>query len=169
MQFQDLHHVKAEIPDYLHAVCKGVIKFFIELWTKTKNHKNPWYLNKQKRAIFDLHIKKIKPPHEITRTPSPLTRLPDWKALEYRAFALYYFCILEDLLPKIFFDHFSWLSYGLQVLLQDEVSVEKVKEVEFLFSNFVRETETLYGVKHIHFNLHLLTHLSQSVLHWGCL
>ena len=38
-----------------------------------------------------------------------------------------------------------------------------------MFSNFVRESETLYAVEHIRFNLHLLTHLPQSVLDWGCL
>jgi hypothetical protein len=57
MNFKDLDHVKAEIPDYLHAVCQGTIKFFIELWTKTKYHKQPWYLNKNKRAIFDMRMK----------------------------------------------------------------------------------------------------------------
>ena len=78
--------------------------------------------------------------------------------------------LIEDLLPKIYFDHFCMFSYGLQVLLQDEVSVEKVREVEYLFSNFVRESETLYlyALELIRFNLHLLTHLSQSVLDWGC-
>jgi hypothetical protein len=49
-------------------------------------------------------------------------------------------------------------------LLQDEVSVEKFREMEYFFLNFVQESEALYAVEHIRFNLHLLTHLSQSVL-----
>jgi len=80
INFKDLDHVKAEIPEYLHAVCQGFIKFFIELWTKTKYHstvQQPWYLNKNKRAIFDMRMKNIKPPHEITRTLSYLASLSD--------------------------------------------------------------------------------------------
>jgi hypothetical protein len=169
MNFKYLDHVKAEIHDYLHAVCQGIIKFFIELWTQTKYHKQKLYLNNNKRFFFYMRIKNFKPPHEINRTPSSLAILSYWKESEYRAFALYYFCVLEGLLPKIYFDHFCMFSYGFQVLLQDEVSVEKVREVEYLFSNFVRESETLYALEHIRFNLHLLTQLSQSVLDWGCL
>jgi hypothetical protein len=94
-----------------------------------------------------------------------LVTLGDWKASEYRAFALFFFSALEDLLPKQFYDHFLCLFYGLQVLLQ-EVSIERVKEVEFIFQYFVREAELLYGRKRIRYNFHLLTHLVQSALNW---
>jgi hypothetical protein len=109
----------------------------------------------------------MRPPYEVTRTSALASNLGDWKASEYGAFALYYFSALEDLLPKQFYDHFLCLVYGLQVLLQEEVAVERVKEVEFIFQYFVREAEVLYGRKRIRYNFHLLTHLVQSALNWG--
>lgn len=90
---------------------------------------------------------QMKPPYEITRTSSPLSDISQWKASNFRAFALYYFTALEDLLPKVYFDHFLCLIYGIQVLLQEEVTVNLVLDVDFLLQHFVREAEVLYEKK----------------------
>ncbi|XP_045025131.1 uncharacterized protein LOC123469848 [Daphnia magna] len=160
-------YVTAQVPDYLHSVCQGAIKCLLEFWTDSKYHTELWHLNKHKLAIIDARLSQMRPPYEVTRTSALVSNLGDWKASEYRAFALYYFSALEDLLPKQFYDHFLCLVYGLQVLLQEEVAVERVKEVEFIFQYFVREAEVLYGRKRIRYNFHLLTHLVQSALNWG--
>ena len=86
-----------------------------------------------------------------------------------RAFALYYFPALEGLLPQDFYHHFLYLVYGLQVLLQENVSLNLVEEIDLVFRHFVKQADVLYGEKHMRFNMHLLTHLSQSVINWGCL
>jgi hypothetical protein len=41
--------------------------------------------------------------------------------------------------------------------------------VGVLLEDFVKEFELLYGQQHVTYNIHLLTHLSKSVLDWGCL
>ena len=53
------------------------------------------------------------------------------------------------------------------MLLQEEVPIERVKEVEFFFQFFVREAKLLHGRKRIRYNFHLITHLVQSALNWG--
>ena len=55
----------------------------------------------------------------------------------YRTFGLFYFVILEDILPKKYFDNFSKLIYAIFVLLQEQVNVEDVKKVDVLLKNFV--------------------------------
>lgn len=160
-------YVKAQVPDYLHSVCQGVIKCLLGFWTESKYWNEPWYLDKDKRCILDARLSQMKPPYEVTRTPNSVSDLSIWKASEFRTFALYYFSALEDLLPKQYYDHFLCLVYGIQVLLQEEVLVERVKEVEFLFQHFVREAEVLYGTKRIRYNFHLVTHLVQGALNWG--
>ena len=122
-----------------------------------------------KKKILDARLKQMKPPYEITRTSSPLSDIGQWKASNFRAFALYYFTALEDLLPKVYFDHFLCLIYGIQVLLQEEVTVNLVQEVDFLFQHFVREAEVLYGHQNMRFNFHLITHLARATLNWGCI
>lgn len=111
----------------------------------------------------------MKPPYEITWTSSPLSDIVQWKASNFRAFALYYFTALEDLLPKVYFDHFLCLIYGIQVLLQEEGTVNLVQDVDFLFQHFVREAEVLYGHQNMRFNFHLITHLARVTLNWGCI
>jgi len=92
-----------------------------------------------------------------------------WKASEFRAFALYYFPTLLGLLPDIYYNHFLSLSYGLQVLLQEEVDVNMVKDTKVLFQDFVKQFEKLYRRENVRFNVHLFTHLCDSALDWGCL
>ena len=135
------------------------------LWPNILNNLGTW----MKKKILDARLKQMKPPYEITRTSSPLSDIGQWKASNFRAFALYYFTALEDLLPKVYFDHFLCLIYGIQVLLQEEVTVNLVQEVDFLFQHFVREAEVLYGHQNMRFNFHLITHLARATLNWGCI
>lgn len=169
MAISHFDYVKAQVPDYLHSVCQGVIKLFIGLWTDSKNSTEPWYLDDQKRSLLNQRLLEMRPPYEVTRTSRPIEDIAKWKASEFRAFALYYFPALEGLLPKDFYQHFLYLVYGLQVLLQENVSLKLVKETDLVFRHFVKQAAVLYGEKHMRFNMHLLTHLSQSVVNWGCL
>jgi len=162
-------YVQAQVPDYLHCVCHGGIKFLVALWTETKYFKEPWYLDDRKTKILNARLKQMKPPYEITRTSSPLSDIGQWHASYFRAFALYYFTALEDLLPKVYFDYFLCLIYGMQVLLQEEVKVNLVQDVDILLQHFVREAEILYEQQNMRFNFHLITHLVRATLHWGCI
>lgn len=99
MAISHFDYVKAQVPDYLHSVCQGVIKLLIGLWTNSKNSKDPWYLNEQKRSLLNERIREMRPPYEVTRTSRPIDDIALWKASELRAFALYYFPALEGLLP----------------------------------------------------------------------
>ena len=92
-----------------------------------------------------------------------------WKASEFRTFVLYYFPLLGSLLSEPFFSHFSKLSYALSILLQESVSTRCVIDAGVVLEDFVKEVKFLYGQEHVTYNIHLLTHLSKSVLDWGCL
>ena len=73
-------------------------------------------------------------------------------------------------MPEPYFSHFAHLSYALSVLLQESVPIDCVKDVGVLLEDFVKKVELFYGEKYVKFNIHLLiTHLSKSVLDWGCL
>ena len=122
--------------------------------------------------MINKRLSELQPPYEITRTHSlsaGITKLSVWKASMFRSFFLYYFPILEDLLPPVFFEHCCQLSYGMNLLLRERVSVDDVKKVDILFRNFVREFELLYMEEEVRVNVHFVTHLAQAVLDWGCL
>lgn len=163
----DFDHIQAYIPEYMHSVCQGVIKLMIQLWTLPKYSKKPWSISK-KMKIINSRIRNCTPSFEITRSFDSM-ELTNWKASMFRSFGLFFFVILEDQLPSIYFDHFLNFSYGLFILLQEKVSVDQVKKVEPLFRQFVIDMENLYGEENIKINVHFLTHLPSCVLNWGCL
>ena len=169
LELTDFDFIRGTVPDYLHSVCHGAIRFFLHLWIDSSNHKEPWYLAKNKRDILDARLSQMKPPYDITRTSHSLSEIKLWKASEFRSFALFYFPALADLLPSVYYKHFGILVYVLQVLLQEKVPLSLVKDSQILVLRFIRETEVLYGLHHVRFNIHLLSHLVQSVIDWGCI
>ena len=161
-------YIRAFVPEYMHSVCQGVCKQFVQLWTLPTHSKQPWSLTK-KMNVINARIRNCTPSYEVTRTFDSMSDLANWKASMFRNFALFFYVILEDQLPAVYFDHFLDLSYGLFILLQEKVSVENVKNVEILFRRFVINMEALYGEENIKINIHFLTHLPECVLNWGCL
>jgi len=119
--------------------------------------------------VIKARLSKTKPPYEITRTPGQFDDLSNWKASEFRAFLLYYFTILKDILLLDYFLHFSRLSYASFILMQGEIPRVHVENAGKILQQFVIDMESLYGIEHITSNFHLLTHLAESVLKWGCL
>lgn len=160
--------MKAFVPEYMHACCQGVFKLLIRLWTLQKFSNKPWSIRK-KLQVLNSRLSRTKPAYEITRVMGALDDLSNWKASMFRAFVLFFVDVLEDILPKEYFDHFVNLSYGMFVLLQENVSISDVEKIEVLFRRFVVDFEKLYGAEHVGINVHFLTHLPQSVLDWGCL
>lgn len=169
-RIEGFNYIQALVPEYLHSCCEGAFKLMISLWTQPKFRKKDWFIG-NRDAVINKRLFEIHPPYELTRTHSSETinKLAKWKASMFRSFFLYYFPILEDLLPGIYFQHLGQLVYGLALLLSDQVAVEDVKKVDILLRNFVREFELLYGEEDLRINIHFLTHLPQSVLDWGCL
>lgn len=168
---QGFDYIRAQVPEYLHSVCEGVFKLMLNLWTLPKFRKKDWFIG-DKSLIIDKRLNEIQPSYEITRThtaPVSVMKLSTWKASMFRSFFLYYFPILEGLLPTLYFQHLSQLVYGINVLLRERVSVTDVKNVETLFRSFVKDFELLYGEEDLRINVHFMTHLPQAVLDWDAL
>ena len=156
----------------MHSMCIGVIKMYVLLWiTNSKENKGKqWYIGDQLQ-IINSRLRNVLPPLEITRTPSEdyLQKTAFWKAHEFKAFCLYYFTVLDGILPEPYFSHFALLSHGLYILLQEEVDLSSVQEIAPVLDYFVAESEVIYGRSYTTYNLHLTTHLSKSSLDWGSL
>jgi hypothetical protein len=166
----DFDFIRALVPEYLHSCCEGVFKLMINIWMAPKFRQCDWFIG-NKAPIINKRLAEIEPPHEVTRTHSQesISKVSTWKASMHRSFFLYYFTILEDLLPSAYFEHYCQLVYGMSLLLRDRVAVKDVDKVDVLFRNFVKEFELLYGEEDMRINVHFLTHLPQAVLDWGCL
>lgn len=125
----------------MHCVCLGVVRYFMLLWFSKIKTKQPWQIRGKMLEILNKRLANTKPPYDITRTSRSVDTIHFWKASEFTTFVLYYFPLLEGILPDPFFSHFSNLSYALSVLLQERVPTQNVIDVGYLLDNFVREVE----------------------------
>lgn len=156
-------------PEYMHCVLLGVVKLFLSNWIDPKNCKKPWYLG-TKSQILDNRLSEILPPCEITRTPQSVSNISQWKASEFKHFLIHYSMpCLKDLLPLTFYKHWSLLVYVINVFDSEKIESEAFEKAKRAINKFVKNTEVLYGMELMKFNVHLLLHIPNSVKDFGAL
>jgi len=144
----------------------GVCRQFITIWTDSSNHGKPFY-RKSTKAV-DTILANIKPPNEIRRLPRSLEDRKFWKASEFRNFLLFYSPVaLADVLPRKYFLHWMLLVNAINLLLGESITEESVEQSRDCLIKFVVQIEELYGIEHISYNVHQLTHLADAVTKWG--
>lgn len=117
---------------------------------------------------IDEYLKYIKQSIDVSRTPRPFSDRQHWKAHEWVIWALFYSLpILSKFFPKKYVDHWSLLIDGISILIKTSILKSEIYYAEQCLLKFVQGVEQLYGIEHLSFNIHLLTHLAQSVLNHG--
>lgn len=155
------------VPEYMHSVLLGVVRQFLFLWFDSTSHSKPYYLGR-KISDIDNTLLEIKPPSTIKRLPRSLTYRKYWKASEWRNFLLFYSpIVLKPYFPREFFRHWCLLVFAIFHLMLTPVYSNDLLLAERALNKFVARISDLYGVQHISFNVHLLTHLVPSVRRWG--
>lgn len=150
----------------MHNIALGITKKTLRLWIGSPNA--PYYLNKTKLAILNQRIKAIKPTSEIPRKPRTLKDVSNFTANELMAYLLYYAPVcLSGILPQKYLKHFRVLSNCIHYLLRENISVEKLDEIESDLDQFVEDFELLYGGVNCTLNIHLVKHIVHSVRNFG--
>ncbi|CAD6220037.1 GSCOCG00011542001-RA-CDS, partial [Cotesia congregata] len=160
--------IKNLTPDWMHCVALGVCRQFLKLWIDSSYHEREFYLGNHISATDKLLL-SFKPSMDVSRTPRTMSKdRLHLKAHELVIWLLMYSLpILKLCLPNKFVTHWSLLVEGISILLKTSITEVDVYCAQRNLFQFVKETEELYGKEHISFNLHLLTHLPESVLDWG--
>lgn len=88
-----------------------------------------------------------------------------WKAHEWVIWLLFYSLpIMKELFPGKYVRHWSLLVDGITIFLKTSITASEVYYAQRCLFTFVKDIESLYGIEHVSFNVHLLSHLAQSVL-----
>ena len=152
--------------DFMHCVCLGVTRQFVNLWMDSRQHENRFYIGRSEQEInARLHL--IEVPGEMSRAPRSIGDRNHWKASEWRAFIFYSLVILRGILPLTYLKHFFLFVYGVYSLLGDCITEDAINSAEASLTKFVIEVEELYGLTYCTFNVHQLIHLAQSVRDCG--
>ena len=110
----------------------------------------------------------IRPHSAVDRLPRSLKERKFWKAKELQNWLLYYSVpILQKFALKNYTLHWMLLVEGVYILLQDEITFDELNRAQNLLFNFQRQTKSLYGAFAMTYNVHQLSHLTESVANWG--
>jgi hypothetical protein len=154
-------------PDYMHSVLLGVVRQVVNLFFNSTSHQKAFYLGKR-LSQADEYMEAMAPPAEISRIPRAFSQRAFWKASEWRAFLVYYSpLILETLLPKTYFRHWLLLFTAINLLVSRHITAQDITTARLCLYKFVHQFRELYGVENVSFNIHLLTHLCDSVESFG--
>lgn len=155
--------IKSFSVDYMHCVLLGVTKQFLDIWLNSKYHSEPWYIGTSKNKI-DERLLPITPPSDVPRVPRTLHAAHRWKAAECRSWLLFYSLpVLHMILPNKYLKHWSMLVNTIFLLLKDKVTNIDLASASNYIKKFVHQIPEIYGMCHMSYNVHQLTHLICSV------
>lgn len=158
--------------DYMHAVLLGVVRQFMRLWFSPE-HGGADYSSRGSTERASQRLTSIRPPHDVARLPRSVEDLDCWKASECRSWLIYYSVpVMCGILPDALFNHWCLLVSAMYILLGEEIDERGIRRAEGLLRSFVRKTASLYGLRHMSSNVHVLLHLPDTVRRlgplWAC-
>ena len=131
-------------------------------WTPAlKAHRTAW------RNMSDVHrlMLAIKPSLEVKRLPRSINMLTYWKATKFRNFLLLHSLVwLRRIEPKDYLHHCFLLHFAVYNLMMKEITRAILALCDVAWHKFVMLVPSLYGNKHVSFNVHLLTHCKLGML-----
>jgi hypothetical protein len=149
----------------MHACWIGVATQFTSVFLKSTraNYYIGTYIDE-----IDLILLSAKPTNEIPRVPRSITLRALFKASENREFVLFYSpVVFENLLPPLYFRHWLLFVNSMRMLFVTEIPPEHRRVAKMLLHKFVKDIPKLYGSEQMTYNVHLLTHLMDTVEYWG--
>ncbi|XP_064462386.1 uncharacterized protein LOC135373003 [Ornithodoros turicata] len=154
-------------PDYMHCVLLGVTRQITELWFSSTG--TDYYIGAPSymRTVDD-RLRNLKPPRLFTRLPRSLSTRKYWKGAEWEHWLLYYSLpCLRNVLPNEYYVHYSLLVCGVYNLIKGEISLNGINNSTDNLTEFVVQTEVLYGRGQMTSNMHTLLHLPKAALLLG--
>lgn len=164
-------------PDYLHAVCLGIVKKKLSLLTGQKNikfFKTPVQQEMFRKTDFiniakATALSRMSQPKDVHRAIRQLDDLNHFKGTELRAFILYYgIVVLKDNADPLIYKNYVYLQCAITICLCDNYR-HYLPLAEELIKNFVEDYKIIYGPSMISYNVHQLLHLCEVVRRSGSL
>ena len=74
---------------------------------------------------------------------------------------------LEGILPKTHFKHLALLFEAAYILNKDSIIPTDLNRAEEFITSYVERFQDMFGLAQMTYNIHLLTHLCETVRKWG--
>ncbi|KAK3909955.1 Centrosomal protein of 295 kDa [Frankliniella fusca] len=159
--------IKGTSIDSMHCVSLGIVKQLLRLWFDSKLSNEPFSLSKFIDKANTL-LRNLNLPHFVQRLPEDVTKLHFWKASLCRNFLLYIALFtMKAIMKPEYYANFCLLVDGIALLHRSSITASDIALADEFLTQFCRDFERLYGVRHMSSNIHLLRHLATSVLECG--
>lgn len=158
-------------PDYMHMGLIGITRILWELLMvgDGSNKQRTCYVGNQTSLVED-RLSSIRLPSSFPRNIRSVEEYLKFKASEWET--LLFHCIypiMHDLMPKQYLDMIMLFSTSIFELLQSQISDSTLLNCEKNLVKFVKEFQKTFGVENVVYNIHLATHLVESVRNLGAL
>lgn len=154
------------VPDHMHCAWLGICRQFAEYWFAEKNQ--DYSIGSRGVGTIENILTNLTVPKKIERLTRALRERKFWKAKEWENWCLYYSLpCLSCVLPKKYVDHWASFVEAMYILLQERISSTSLIRAERLIQDFVGLTEMYYKENAMTYNVHVLLHLTESVVNWG--
>ena len=161
------NYIETTAIDVMHCVYVGLTKKLGWLGFDSENHDQPFSMTKF-LSMINKRLLSICPLNSIVRLPRSISEISYWKASELKLFLLVYSLpILSDIMNPIYLNHHKLLVFGIYLLNQNSVSNDMIEQASLLLREYVLQFSTLYGLRHMSCNLHLIQHLPEIVKRFG--
>jgi hypothetical protein len=156
------------VVEYMHALCIGVFNQYLEAFVGAEFAARPWSLRKKMEKADEL-MKKITPPHEITRLPEPLSAFKGMKAsVKKNMFCYYLIPILKALdVPQEYVNNAFLLVYFFRKFLQTSLTRSEAAKARACLFKFHSQLAKLFNIKMMTFNMHITSHIPDMCEMWG--
>lgn len=161
--------VKVFAQDYMHLTCQGTIKKWTLLLKETDDidlhHR---LFPDQLQAVEErLSLANRSIPSDFNRDLKSFSDCNRWKATQYRTWGLYVApVVLKWILSDEKFYHYLYFFVPMRILLCAGSNRDLVTFAGECLTYYVSEFGRIYGMHHLHFNIHVLIHLVQDYLHF---
>ncbi|XP_038107102.1 uncharacterized protein LOC119766534 [Culex quinquefasciatus] len=148
--------------DHMHAALLGVTR---HIWNLIMKSDVGTY-----RQIIEERYLNIKFPSSFSRQPRKFEEEAKFKASEWEHIALYcFYPCFYGFLTEDRLKHFMYFSSSLFTLLEFRISNENLNRCDIWLKKFCARFGSLYGEINETFNVHLMTHMVETVRKQGAL
>ncbi|KAJ1529963.1 hypothetical protein ONE63_006691 [Megalurothrips usitatus] len=151
--------------DVMHCIDLGIFKSFLSKWMTDYGY--GYYIKDSSKEI-DRRLKTLHPPVELRRHPRELSERKRYTARESHNWLMYY-CVpvLTGILDERYLKVWLLLIQAVYLLTQTDISINQINCADVLITSFLIQTQNLYDVTDMSFNLHILKHLVAHTMRWG--
>lgn len=157
---QKFNIIDGFVPEDMHFALLGIASQITEYWIRK--------LRPKELKVIDKLLCAVSVPHQTMRLSRSISERSYWKAKEWENWILYYSLpIMSLFLKKELLTHWSYFVEVFYIAQKPVITSEDLQRMDIILKSFLNNVEKLYTINAMTYNVHQLSHWSNSIENWG--